>query len=115
MKKQLAVLLACCTVASAVAQEQKPAPKFETRTELVLVDVSVTSSNGEPVTGLTEKDFTLNVNGQVYTGTVVGQNDSRVAPTGKSNFRLLVAASGVTFAGKGHVGTSMQSEIERRR
>lgn len=65
--------------------------------------------------GTSPRDVRFSPGAITYTGTVVGQNDSRVAPTGKSNFRLLVAASGVTFAGKGNVGTSMQSEIERRR
>lgn len=50
-----------------------------------------------------------------YTGTVVGQNDSRANPTGKGTFRLLVTANGVTFGGKGNAGRSMQDEIQRRR
>jgi VWFA-related protein len=46
-------------------QEPRPGqPKFETSTELVLVDVTVVSSNGEPVAGLTTSDFKLTVNGQ---------------------------------------------------
>ncbi len=48
------------------AQEQRPAPqpKFETSAEVVLVDVTVSSSNGEPVTDLDTADFKLTVNGQ---------------------------------------------------
>jgi VWFA-related protein len=48
-----------------LAQEQKPdQPRFETSAEVVLVDVSVVSKDGEPVTGLTASDFKLTVNGQ---------------------------------------------------
>jgi VWFA-related protein len=48
-----------------LAQEQKPdQPRFETTAEVVLVDVTVVSGNGEPVTGLTASDFKLLVNGQ---------------------------------------------------
>ena len=38
--------------------------QFETRAELVLVDVSVTDNNSRPVTDLTPADFDLEVNGQ---------------------------------------------------
>jgi hypothetical protein len=55
-------------LASAPARAQEPPqpeqPRFETTAEVVLVDVTVASSNGEPVTGLTAKDFKLVVNGQ---------------------------------------------------
>ncbi|MGU3467284.1 hypothetical protein ACLBXO_20775 [Methylobacterium sp. C33D] len=50
-----------------------------------------------------------------YTGTVVGQNDSRANPTGKGTFRLVVTSNGVTFGGKGNAGVSLQNEIQRRR
>jgi VWFA-related protein len=43
---------------------QQPRPVFETRADIVLVDVNVVSGNGEPVEGLTAADFVLTVNGQ---------------------------------------------------
>ena len=47
------------------SQEQKPEqPRFETSAEVVLVDVTVVSNDGEPVSGLTANDFKLMVNGQ---------------------------------------------------
>jgi VWFA-related protein len=71
------VFITCCAVGvlcgsarGALAQEPAPQqpkpeqPKFETGAEVVLVDVTVSSSNGEPVTGLTAADFKLTVNGQ---------------------------------------------------
>ena len=59
----IAVLLAAAGIAG--AQEQKPEqPRFEARAELVLVDVNVVSSNGEPVAGLTASDFKITVNGE---------------------------------------------------
>src|SRR5687768_1692884 len=45
-------------------QPKAEQPKFETGAEVVLVDVTVSSANGEPVTGLTAADFKLTVNGQ---------------------------------------------------
>ena len=55
----------CGDVVSAAATEQQPEqPRFETSAEVVLVDVTVVSGNGEPVTGLTASDFKLVVNGQ---------------------------------------------------
>jgi VWFA-related protein len=55
----------CGGVVLAAAMEQQPEqPKFETSAEVVLVDVTVVSGNGEPVTGLTASDFKLLVNGQ---------------------------------------------------
>jgi VWFA-related protein len=57
------LLLALATTAG--AQDPRPEqPKFATTAEVVLVDVTVMSSNGEPVTGLTAADFRLLVNGQ---------------------------------------------------
>jgi hypothetical protein len=55
----------CVFCGSSFAQEPQPEqPKFETGAEVVLVDVSVVSNDGEPVTGLTASDFKLIVNGQ---------------------------------------------------
>src|SRR5688572_26016231 len=45
--------------------QQPPRPQFETRADVVLVDVTVVSGNGEPVEGLTAADFLLTINGQV--------------------------------------------------
>ncbi len=46
-------------------QPRPPRPQFETRADVVLVDVTVVSGNGEPVEGLTAADFQLTINGQV--------------------------------------------------
>jgi len=48
--------------ASALAQE--PAPTFTTTTRLVELSVSVTTANGQPVTGLSKDDFTLTAAGR---------------------------------------------------
>jgi VWFA-related protein len=45
------------------AQQQPPPVQFEAKTELVLVDVSVTDRDSRPVTDLTAADFDLEVNG----------------------------------------------------
>src|SRR5262245_32425934 len=51
-------LTASLLPSAAAAQDPKPEqPKFETGTEVVLVDVTVISGNGEPVTGLGKDDF----------------------------------------------------------
>jgi VWFA-related protein len=58
-------LAMCMTAIPAMAAGQQPEqPKFETSAEVVLVDVTVVSDTGEPVTGLTAGDFKLTVNGQ---------------------------------------------------
>lgn len=46
------------------ARQQQVQAQFETRADVVLVDVSVVSSDGEPVEGLTAADFVLTVGGQ---------------------------------------------------
>lgn len=61
----LSCLLALGASAPLLAQPQKPEqPRFETTAEVVLVDVTVVSNDGEPVTGLTATDFKLTVNGE---------------------------------------------------
>ena len=50
--------------APASAQKpQTPTAQFEARADVVLVDVTVVSDKGEPVTGLASADFQLTVNG----------------------------------------------------
>ena len=49
---------------SAPTPQVPPPPQFEARADVVLVDVTVVSGNGDPVTGLTAADFALEVNGQ---------------------------------------------------
>ena len=56
-----------CAAGAAVAldaQQQPPKPQFETKAELVLVDVNVVDRDSKPVSTLTAGDFTLEVNGQ---------------------------------------------------
>lgn len=48
----------------AAAQQQPPRPVFETKAELVLVDVNVVDRESTPVTTLAPADFELEVNGQ---------------------------------------------------
>ena len=62
--RTLTIFLSALAVATTVAQQKPEQPKFETSAEVVLVDVTVSSANGEPVTGLTAADFKLTVNGQ---------------------------------------------------
>ena len=45
-------------------QQQPPRPAFETKAELVLVDVNVVDRESKPVSTLTQGDFQLEVNGQ---------------------------------------------------
>jgi VWFA-related protein len=49
---------------TAPATPQVPRPSFETKTELVLVDVNVVDRDARPVPTLTPEDFELEVNGQ---------------------------------------------------
>ena len=61
------LLFAFCALHSALpfAQEpQQPKPVFETKAELVLVDVNVVDRESNPVRTLTAADFALEVNGQ---------------------------------------------------
>lgn len=59
-----------CTLALSAQQTTTPAtpqiprPSFETRAEIVLVDVNVVDRDSRPVATLTEADFELEVNGQ---------------------------------------------------
>jgi hypothetical protein len=58
-------IAAAVTTASAAGGNQEPQqPRFETKAEVVLVDVTVLSGNGEPVADLKASDFKLTVNGQ---------------------------------------------------
>jgi VWFA-related protein len=59
------VFFVFCTFCGELIGWQEPQqPKFDTSAEVVLVDVTVVSGNGEPVTGLTASDFKLLVNGE---------------------------------------------------
>ena len=51
-------------VIAALQAQQPQRPVFETKTELVLVDVNVVDRDSKPVTTLTPADFQLEVNGQ---------------------------------------------------
>lgn len=55
------LLVALCAWAGLHAQST---PQFGAKAELVLVDVSVTDNNSQPITDLTAADFELEVNGQ---------------------------------------------------
>ena len=52
------------TIAAAGTQQQLPRPTFDTKAELVLIDVNVIDRDARPVPTLTVDDFELQVNGQ---------------------------------------------------
>src|SRR5215213_10494764 len=66
----LAVLIAAGSIAIQAQQPpapqapQVPRPSFETKAEIVLVDVNVVDRDARPVPTLTTSDFELEVNGQ---------------------------------------------------
>ena len=65
------------------AAQLPPQPQFEARTDIVLVDVTVVSGNGDPVTGLTASDFVLEVNGRprsVHTVQFISSLGMKTAP-----------------------------------
>jgi VWFA-related protein len=66
------------------APEQKPAvAQFETRADVVLVDVTVVSNDGEPVADLKATDFQLTVNGtarSVHTAQFISALGIKTAP-----------------------------------
>lgn len=67
MNRILVAAIACGLIAATRATAQTPtlpAPRFEARTDVVLVDVVVVDSRGRPVTDLDAKDFTLEVSGR---------------------------------------------------
>jgi VWFA-related protein len=76
-----------------VAPEQSPRPQFETRADVVLVDVTVVSSNGEPVEGLTAADFQLTVNGQPRDVNTVQYISSRSTASVEEPARLAEVSS----------------------
>jgi hypothetical protein len=69
------VVLAATVVAQAPAPDR---PSFRARTDLVLLDVTVTGGNRQPVRGLTAADFTVTVNGRP--AAVAGVEEVNVAP-----------------------------------
>ena len=60
----LAIAAAATFAANAEQPQQPPRPSFETKAELVLVDVNVVDRDAKPVPTLTASDFSLEVNGQ---------------------------------------------------
>ncbi len=72
MTRWIALVLVACAVASdrsegqgfGPGQNQTPRPQFETRAELVLVDITVIDDDGKPATDLTKDDFMIDVNGR---------------------------------------------------
>jgi VWFA-related protein len=58
------LLLSVAAFAYAQTPQHPPRPAFETKAELVLVDVNVVDRESKPVATLTANDFTLEVNGQ---------------------------------------------------
>src|SRR6187402_1253002 len=69
MRRRLTALILVITAGAAnTAAQQNPAspgqPRFDTRADVVLVDVSVVDGDSRPVEGLTASDFQLEVNGQ---------------------------------------------------
>jgi VWFA-related protein len=67
MKSLIAVAVATVMVVVGVSAQQQPAlprPTFDTKAELVLIDVNVIDRDARPVPTLTVDDFELQVNGQ---------------------------------------------------
>lgn len=60
----LAALVIASSLALNAQEPQTPKPSFETKAELVLVDVNVVDRDAKPVPTLADSDFTLEVNGQ---------------------------------------------------
>ena len=60
----LVALLGAATINAQQPAPQVPRPSFETKTEIVLVDVNVVDRDARPVPTLSEADFELEVNGQ---------------------------------------------------
>ncbi|HEX4913913.1 MAG TPA: hypothetical protein VFV51_08140, partial [Vicinamibacterales bacterium] len=58
------VVSSALLTAQAPTQPQQPKPTFETKAELVLVDVNVVDRESRPVPPLTPSDFSIEVNGQ---------------------------------------------------
>lgn len=58
------IAAAACTAALVAQQPATQRPSFETKAELVLVDVNVVDRESKPAANLTVDDFTLEVNGQ---------------------------------------------------
>ncbi|MEW6322439.1 MAG: VWA domain-containing protein, partial [Acidobacteriota bacterium] len=98
MRRALVTLAAVAAVgASGAAQApgpQRPAdgqPRFETRADIVLVDVSVTDRDGNPIEGLSPSDFRLEVNGETRAIESV-----QFVPTAAPAAAARVADAGVT-------------------
>jgi VWFA-related protein len=64
MRAPFVILNFSFLICAALQAQQQPRPVFETKTELVLVDVNVVDRESKPVTTLTPADFQLEVNGQ---------------------------------------------------
>lgn len=76
-RRSLVLFLALCTLFVSLAQSQQaaqdnkaPIPTLKTRVRLVLVDVVVSNSKGEPVSGLKKEDFEVSEDGKPQTVSV---------------------------------------------
>jgi len=74
----LGVSLATPTQSHSAQEDKTPIPTLKTRARLVLVDVVVTDSKGEPVSGLKKEDFDVSEDGK--TQTVSGFEEHKGAP-----------------------------------
>src|SRR5205814_2151363 len=63
----LLVLLLSARAQNNTAPSQTNTPALKTTTRAVVVDVVITGSNGEPIAGLQQKDFSLLEDGQIQT------------------------------------------------
>jgi VWFA-related protein len=84
------VILAQAPLSSAQSSPQTQ-PRFGARTELVVIDVSVTDDQSRPVTDLSPADFDLEVNGQ---------------PRPVANVQYISTVAGAPAAGAAHDGVS---------
>ncbi|HEY6509355.1 MAG TPA: hypothetical protein VIY56_15150, partial [Vicinamibacterales bacterium] len=58
------LVTACVTVAAVAVSAQQPPPTFRSGTRLVVQTVTVKDRNGNPVEGLTARDFVVTEDGQ---------------------------------------------------
>ena len=62
----LGAIVIACSLALHAQQPQTPKPAFETKAELVLVDVNVVDRDAKPVPSLADSDFTLEEIGRAH-------------------------------------------------